>query len=329
VIEGQTTRIALPLAPLGPPLTVVVEPPTAELRIDGVLVGRGGWQGRLTSGEHAIEARELGYRAHQVRARAGRIAMRLEVDPDHPRWAARERGKFFVAAAGGLALSPGLNGGAEASCDEHACDGALASGFLAAARVGYELPSRVAFEATLGYLSLGTTLRRTIEESYSPPPVDTEYRLEDELRVRAPFAVGGVSYRFVLSERWSLRTALGTGVALTIAHDEVSGEASGGGVTRSVVAERSGESARSLSVLVLPEVELVLSLGEIGVGLGLAAPVMLLGGSDLDTGDLVVVASCDGSPTIDCAPGESSIARERGHGAFVAIAPFASIRYAF
>lgn len=329
VIEGQTTRMALPLAPLGLPLTIALEPSTAELRIDGVLVGRGGWQGRLTSGEHAIEARELGYRTQRAKVRAGRISIRLEVDPDHPRWASRDRGTFRVAAAAGPAVSQGLNGGAEASCDEHTCDRSPAFGWLAAVRAGYELPSRVAFEATLGYLALGTTLERTIDDSYAPPAVDTQYRLKDEIFVRAPFAVAGASHRFVLSERWSLRTALGAGVALTLARDEVSGEASGGGVTRRVVAERSGRTVRSFSVLVLPEVELVMALDELGVGFGLAVPVALLGGSALETGDLVPVASCDGSPTIDCAPGESSIARERGHGAFAAVVPFASIHHAF
>jgi hypothetical protein len=320
------------LSALGPPLAVDVEPHTASLFIDGVFVGHGRWHGRLPNGAHELEARELGYvarRAQLLGERGGRSSLRLVVDAEHPRWATRSPGTLWVAALGGFVIAPSLNGGAESSCDRHDCDRSAALGWLAGARVGYELPSRLSFEATFGYLSLGTTLTRTISESYAPPPVDTEYRLEDELSVRAPFAVGGASYRFLLSDTWSVRAGAAVGAALSLARDRVSGTASGGGVERSVSAERSGRTTRSLSLLVLPEAELVLALGKLALGFGIAVPVMLLGGGDLETGDLIVDGACNGAPTIECAPGEAAIAAERGHGPFVAVAPLLSLRYAF
>src|SRR5439155_8921270 len=72
VIASQTVD-APPLVgkPLGPARRVLVDPPTAELSIDGVPLGKGRWQGRLPIGEHVVEARELGYFA-------GRLVLQID-----------------------------------------------------------------------------------------------------------------------------------------------------------------------------------------------------------------------------------------------------------
>jgi hypothetical protein len=338
VLAGQTTSVSSVLVPLGRPLTISAEPPTAALAIDGVPVGRARWQGRLPLGEHEITGEELGYHAASARVfgdRGGPLRLALALDAEHPRWASGKRGHVFIAALGGIALSPSLGSGAEGSCDRFTCDRGLAFGGVAALRAGYELPSRLSFEITLGYLALGTRISRVIPESFErapgDPPTVTRYAIEDELDFRALFAAAGASYGFSFDSSWSLRVGGSIGPAFTFASDRVTGSASGGGIERGVELEGSGAVNRSTTLLLLPEIEARYAIGALSFGFGLLAPLVVLAGPDLETGDLLVDAggSCGATSTIDCAPGEGAIAGERGYGPFVALAPALTVRYAF
>jgi hypothetical protein len=59
VVQGQTVAITVHGVPLGSEVRVVVEPPSAEIWIDAVSVGKGQWRGSLPIGPHLLEAREV------------------------------------------------------------------------------------------------------------------------------------------------------------------------------------------------------------------------------------------------------------------------------
>lgn len=61
VLVGQVVKAELKAVRLGPPLSVVFEPITARVTLDGVEVGSGPWRGRLPAGEHTFEGHEEGY----------------------------------------------------------------------------------------------------------------------------------------------------------------------------------------------------------------------------------------------------------------------------
>ena len=91
VTQGRTIRFTPKLVALGPSFRVVAQPPSAEILVDGVLLGRGAWQGRLPVGRHAVSLRAEGYKVLKrdldVKTFAApSLDTELEADPNHPRW---------------------------------------------------------------------------------------------------------------------------------------------------------------------------------------------------------------------------------------------------
>jgi hypothetical protein len=300
-----------------------VEPASATSTLDGVRMGSGGFSLRLTPGSHRIQVDELGYttRTEIVRGeRGGNLLVRLAIDEDHPRWQSKASGSMFGSFRLGGAFASGIGSGAERSCDRHDCDASTAFGGIGSLHVGYQLPSHTSFQIGVGVLSLRQNLDRAIDESYVPAPgspaVPTEYQLKDELSASGPFFSLGAAQEFPLGNDWHFETAIEIGAIALGTSDSVSGSASGGGVTRDVHLVGSGETTRALDVFVAPEVFFSKRLGDVRFFVGLEVAFFLLEGPELETGDVVVDAGPCTPPSIDCAPGEGAVAKERSFGPF-------------
>jgi hypothetical protein len=343
VVQGQTVLAPAVGAALGPDFRLVSEPATAQIWIDGVAVGRGLWQGRLPKGEHTLDARETGYfpaaRKLGVTAETrGDVRLALRADPSHPRWGvAKPSGHFRVDVFGGPGLAPTLGSGAEAACDAGTCtQRSTPFGWMAGARAAYDLAMGLGFEVGVGYMSLGTTLARRVDESFSVAATATtpagtvasQYDMKDSLWVRGPVAVGGVSYRHALGERWEADARIGLGAWIASASDAASGTATAGGVTRPVAVESSGAVTRAAAVFAMPGLGFYARVEGFRLGVAVAAALMLTDGPASKAGNVRVRdAVCDSNAnpgSIDCAPDEGFTRGEKAFGRLVAVMPMVS-----
>ena len=353
VVQGQTVLAQVVSGPLGPDMRIVLEPGTAQMYIDGVLVGKGTWQGRLPVGPHTIDARELGYfaltRPLAVTADTrGDVKLALKADKAHPRWGvAAPSGRFTLDVLGGAALSNSLGSSAETDCGSVDCPSkSIPLGFIAGARGGYELPAGLGFEIGGGYMSLTSKVERRINEAFATPAVTTndnidllageaksQYTIKDTLRVRGPVAFAGVTYRRGLGATFEAQGRVDIGVWITSFSDTLSGTATSGGVTRDVSVSGSGKTGHGAAVFVMPGIDLFVKKGHWRVGLGLSAAIFLTDGPTLDTGNAHVKAgTCEpkaNRDSIDCAPDESFTRGEKAYGRFFAFMPQASAGYVF
>lgn len=341
VVKGQLVRVSAQPRPLGPEMRIGVEPATAEIVIDDVAVGRGLWQGRLPLGKHRIRAHEEGYVAALRELtvdpqQAGDTTLRLEVDAEHPRWGAGEAGHVWLELHGGVALAPSLGSDAEASCERFSCsDDGWATGVLVGARGGWEFPVGVSLGLGVGYLRLQKSLERNVAESFTDSATDTvvptTYGLADSLRARGPYVGAHVGYRQPVAEILELKAGLLVGAFFSFTSDTISGTAAASGGQRPVTVDGSAELVRGADLLLAPEIDFGVRVSGFGVGLGLAAVILPVGGPSLATGDVRVVGpSCTSATTaIDCAPGESFAAGEAAYGTMVALVPTLSLGYLF
>jgi hypothetical protein len=353
VVQGQTVLAQVVAAPLGPDLRVVLEPSTAQLYIDAVLVGKGTWQGRLPLGSHKIDARELGYFALASpitvsAATRGDIKLTLKVDRAHPRWGVvTSSGRFTLDFLSGGAISNAFGSSAELECKSSDCpQKSIPLGFIVGARGGYELPAGVGFQIGGGYMSMTAKVERRVNETFSTPQVKLDetttlppgqaksvYTIHDTLRVRGPVAFAGVTYRRGLGMSLEAQGRADIGFWITSFSDTLTGTASAGGVTRDVLVPGSGNVGHGAAVFVMPGIDLFVKRGHFRAGVGITAAVFLTDGPTLDTGNAHVKAQdCDpkvNRDSIDCAPDESFTKGEKAYGRFVAILPIVSAGYVF
>ncbi len=348
VVQGQTVLARAKTSPLGPELRVVVTPPTAELRLDGVSVGRGRWQGRLPLGEHEIVAREEGYfderRKLGIDAEArGEVVIELRADEQHPRWGVREEGKVLLEAFGGVAVTPSLRSDAETPATHCPTENGAekcrltshpaALGFAVGGRAVYEFPFHLSVGAMGGYLSVRKELTRQIDGSFiadGDRRIAVLYELDDEIHLSGPFAGASVGYRLPFAELLELRANLAVGALFARTRDAISGTASSGDRTIPVQVQGSDTAVSSVDLFVMPELQLGVRIDGFGVGLGLMAGIFVLDGPALPTGDIVVNdEGCVSGPEVDCAPGQNYIAGEGAYDPFVLWVPSVTAGYAF
>jgi len=341
VVEGQTVLVDAAPKPLGPELRVVVEPRTADFFVNGVPLGKGGWQGRLPLGTYSLEAREDGYHPETLSRSiapdsAGRISLKLQVDPDHPRWSAGKAGHLWIALSGGPAFASSVGSDANLDCDAGRCtDHGAALGAMVGVRGGYEFPMGISVELYGGVLALSESLTRKRDAEFGREGgvTSTSYAYSDRIRMAGPFVSAGVGYRRTLGGRFGASGHVHLGAAFPSSRDEVSAEASALGRTVPAEVQGSGTSVRSAAVFAMPEVVATLRFGHLEIGAGLGVALFLLKGPRYETGDTRVMgATCDkpASPMpIDCAPGEALVAKERAYGPFVLWVPGASVSYTF
>jgi hypothetical protein len=338
VIQGQTATLRLRSAPLGPIARIVVEPATAEVRLDGVALGAGSWSGRLPVGEHEVAASEPGYFPRTSRlteAESGgppaQAIFKLDVDAAHPRWPKRPVGELTIDVLGGLALGRTLGSDAEAWCAGSCGRGAI--GGLVGARAGFRFALGLSVEIVGGYFTLGTSFTRARSTAFTSDGVSVPltYALADDLRVRGPFVGGGVGYRVPFGGRFAVVSHAVVGALIAGVSDPLAGTAATTTESASAFVTGRGERLAATPIFVEPELDLEARFGNVHLGAGVGV-VFVVGGGPTFGHDLLEVAGggCShAAPTAPaCAPASSLVASERAFRPFAVAVPTLSIGYA-
>ncbi|WP_437926012.1 PEGA domain-containing protein [Sorangium sp. So ce291] len=340
VIAGQLAVATVEAGPLGEEVRVVAQPLSAALTINSVPVGKGQWRGALPLGRHTFEAHEPGYFARTLRttidrSTTGEFVLPLAIDESHPRWG-RKVGVFRLEAVGGYAFASSLESDAEQSCDRFRCSGASRpAGVLAGLRGSYQFPIGTAIELTAGYMLLRTEFDRSLGTTFADPRggegIPIRYDLHDDLQLAGVTVIVGGSYHRELSSWLDVGGALGLGVVLAEASDEVTGTASDAQKTVGVAVYNGGNPVRYAAPFAMPELRLRLKLGRLSASAGLGVGFFLVDGPPLETGNTYVVGpQCDKQdPTVDCAPGKKVIFEELAQGTFTMFFPNLSVGYRF
>ncbi|MEQ9320536.1 MAG: PEGA domain-containing protein, partial [Polyangiaceae bacterium] len=273
VVKGQTVVATATLAPLGADLRIEVTPSTAELRIDGVAVGAGRWQGRLPLGSYEVIAEEEGYLTSKsplkVDERTDRLALELEVDEEHPRWQVPIPGGPWVEVLGGGLIAPSFGGQAESNCDFGICrDTVVGNGWVVMGRAGYEFPMGLSVMAGGGYMRAG----RSFLVEY-----DNDFSENYDMTHEGPFGLVGLRQRFVFADIFETRLSYSVGVMGTSANAEIDGDDPTFGEFS------DDEGGGGVNVFLMPEIQLGMRFSGFGIALGFATPLFLLG--DQDAGD--------------------------------------------
>ncbi len=345
VVAGQTILARPEAKPLSGEVRIVVNPPSAELSIDGLSLGRGPWQGQLPVGDHSLEAREEGYRRTTVSRKfeastTGDVALDLSVDPDHPRWQG-EGGELFVEGFGGLAISPELASEAESSCNDPnvTCpSNGIALGAIAGARAGYEFPFHMALEVGAGYLSLRKSLDRELDSSFTDPasgPVGVSYTYSETLHLAGPFVSAGLAYRHGFSETFALDGRAHFGGMFASSRRPAQAQATTARDARSAIITGAGETRRSVAAFAMPSVQARWDIGPLHVLAGVTGTIVLVGGPSSanggtfpeGSGDCPRVGQTGFTDSVACAPGNSAFSGEQSYGRFFVVAPHVGIGY--
>jgi hypothetical protein len=338
VIQGQTAILALRSDKLGPPVTVAVEPRTAEVRLDGVPLGSGAWRGRLPVGSHEVEASEPGYVTLSTRfdepdaaGKPPRVVVTLAVDPRHPRWPRRPAGGFRVDVFAGFAAGRGVGSDAEIWCGS-SCARVL--GGLVGGRAGFRFPFGLSLDLDGGYASFAASFTRSRATSFKSAGAarPLTYDLGDALRLRGPLVGASIGWEARLASRFSLVGRATAGALIAESTDPITGTATSEGRTVPIVVTDRGELLRSVLPFIEPELAVEANVREFRVALGLGY-MAFLGAGPAFSHALVEVspAGCSrmdpGGPA--CAPGSTIVAGERAYRAFSVWVPSVAAGYAF
>ena len=338
VLQGQTVLARPKLAPLGQAIRITVEPPGTEFTLNGVPLGNS-WQGRLTVGQHRLEAKQEGYFPETrelsiTKTSAQDVLVKLRVNPDHPRWAKPDPWLFWVEGYGGYGLGPSLGSGAEA-CDSFECSRqGPAHGFLVGARAAYEFPMHLALELGGGYVALTSKVKREIPQALGDADTGEPgtWSIEDSIRFSGPFVSGGLSYRLGVGETVALSARAHIGVIFSSTKDEMTATYAVDDASAAAPSSAdgwvpgSGTSARAATLFVLPQIGAELRLGAWRAGLGVCALYVPVDGPDNEHGGATpsVSGECDGA---ECVSDNPDTVGERAHGSFFSVLPVLSFGY--
>ena len=336
VLEGQAAIARLQTRPLGPEVTIRVEPRSAEFELDGVPLGPGTWQGRWPSGSHVLSASERGY--HPVTRRLELpsggapvdMTVKLTVDADDPRWP-KPKGSLVTSAFGGVVVGPSLAGGYTSDCPERCASESAAFGFLAGARGGYRFPSGIAIEFSGGYMSIRQEVTRTETSTFGDAATQVTYDLTDRVHVHGPFVGLGASFRTKIGRLLFAGTRATAGVLVASSGDPIEGTGSAGGSSRSVVVEEGNSTVLSAAPFITPEVFAGVRAGPLDVALSLGASFFVAQGPQLSRGRFGVEGAGDSSNPESVANAQESnvVEGERAYGRFAVIVPALTVGTAF
>ncbi|WP_437288109.1 kelch repeat-containing protein [Sorangium sp. So ce406] len=217
----QTTPLALRAEELSSTLRIEPSPVCASITVDGVTLGSGVWEGRLSSGPHRVEVAAGGFvaaRREVLLARGARVVVPVALERVK---LGGPPGRFLVELAAAPALMPSLGGVAAGQCGG-ACSSGIGAGALGVVHAGYELWSGFGFGVMTGYLQVHQTVtaRRTSFEIQDPLPESTG-TVDDALALGGLLAGGWAGLS--LGERARLSMRLGAGALLGAVSDERSG----------------------------------------------------------------------------------------------------------
>ncbi|XXX77106.1 kelch repeat-containing protein [Sorangium sp. So ce134] len=269
----QTTPLALRAEELSATLRIEPTPVCASVIVDGVALGSGTWEGRLSPGRHRIEVSAGGFVTAQreaVLARGARAVVSVALQRVE---LGRPPGRFLVELDAAPAFVPSFGGAAAVQC-RGACSLGLGAGGLGAIHAGYELWSGFGFGVTTGFLQVQQTVtaRRLSPEIQDRLP-DSSGEADDFVVLRGFLAGGWAGLSVGDRHRFSVR--LGAGALLGTVSDERTGTfTSSSGMEFHLDPTVAQDPARFF--VMTPEVRGGLRLGDhLEVTAGLAAAVLV------------------------------------------------------
>ncbi len=293
---NQAATLTLQAEELDSEVRIEPSPTSASVILDGVDVGRGVWQGRVSSGPHRVElvADDHQPLRREIVTRKGRrevLKIVLERRLDFP-VEALSAARLYAELVGGFAWSPGFRGDADGSCDEQvtnlagdsvaACRGRSGpAGFLAGARGGYLITPNVGVELMLGYVWLKQDVQRRLVAQHDVTPSELysdDYR--DTTVAAMPLAALSFAYQFRLPTLVTLRAWVGAGLMTLYGSNEGTFQSSASGAEPVPATELSiPERNRNVWVPLLgPELRVGYSLSKSwSLDAGLAALFFIVG----------------------------------------------------
>lgn len=268
------------------PLTLIAEeleaqarvdptPVGASVAIDGVVVGRGVWEGKLRAGGHSVEVGAEGflpYKRDLALAKGQRevVVVKLERDPTSPLWAAQHPSRFVLELVASGAFSASFGGDLADACTG-SCSYGLPLGGKGVLHAAYELGTGLGFSVDGGYLFQAAALADRPATLTAPLRPANNGTVTDKLRLSG-LTLGASAY-YHRGETWPLTLRLGIGALLGSAKDTRSGS-----FTNSLGAPYTTSSAETPSATFLyaaPEVRIARRIGE-HFELSLGVEVMVL-----------------------------------------------------
>lgn len=161
---GELTRLTVSLEPLTAELRIEPTPAGARVKLDGVPLGHGAWQGRVRKGAHLVEVDARGYVSLERRVSLGEgaselVEVVLQREAEKPS-AAPSRGALTLELLGGVPLGASLAGDVlEAPCAAP-CSRSPAFGALAQGHVGYRFEDGLSLGGFVGFLHLRQSISR-------------------------------------------------------------------------------------------------------------------------------------------------------------------------
>jgi hypothetical protein len=306
IVLNQLATLTLAVEPLESEIRVEPSPSGATVAVDGVVVGRGLWVGRLRAGKHAIDVGAEGFlpdrRELQLAAGASeQLAVTLERDPNSPLWRRIEPSRLVVEAVGFGLFGTAIGGEISDSC-KSGCTKGLAAGGGGFLRVGYELGLGIG----LGLEAGGLTFRQHLDnraETLSPVGLPANPGTVSDRLSFSGLRIGGAAW-YHHSKRaegeWGWVAGLGVGVLSGTMRDDRSGDFTtataklpgGAPVTYRISGVSESPSARYLYVAPRVQATYRVTQGfEIGFGIQLDALLSLSQPSWTDKQPLVT-GSC-------------------------------------
>lgn len=330
ILEGQTALAQLPVGELGPPLRIEVTPPTAGVRVDGVVLGIGSWAGRLPIGGHRVVVSEDGYSSRSIAliVQNGsldkeRVRVDLAIDPESPRWPRSSKGNLFASVFGGYLGGTTLRSDAERGCPAACFTVPSVMGGIGGVRAGFRFKSGLAPELAVGVASFGLALQRSEESTFfsrqAASTVNVTYTLDDRLHVEGGFFATGGSAWIPLRPDVGFLARASVGVLFAHISDPITGTATATGESAPVNVSDRDQTLTTPLGFFLPEIGAEARLGALRVGFTVGAAFFPALGPRFSHENTGVNPRCDAAdPTsVGCAPISHVLQGERAFASFV------------
>lgn len=217
VKDGGSATLSLGLEPLTAVLRIEPVPAGARVALDGVLLGRGVWEGRVRPGAHRVEVASEGFLPVTLEPQIAdhgieKVVAELERDPTSPAWQKKHPPRVVLSLALGPALGPSI-GGALDDCDD--CSAGPAYGGRASLRGGYQLGLGIGLYADVGYLVLLQNIGDRAATLYGVAESERDAGTVDDRVFMQGVTVGGaLGYAVPGLAPWSIRARVGAGALI-------------------------------------------------------------------------------------------------------------------
>jgi hypothetical protein len=247
-------------------------PATSTVAVDGIVLGRGAWQGRLRPGAHDVSATLEGFlpwKRSIALAKDGSASIEPKLERD-PSYLVGPRPSFAAELDSGLPLGA-VFGGEVADACTGGCSAGVPFGLHAVLHGVYQLGSGFGFGVDAGYLLAFRSISGA--DAALQPKGRSENRgtTDDSLRLSG-LTVGG-SAQYKRGDEWPMTVRLGAGAMLGSMNDSRSGTFTNSASERYAVDVE--ESSAATYLYVAPEVRVGRHLTK-ALELNVGAEVLLM-----------------------------------------------------